>query len=72
MSDPLTPIESTATTEAEKLRTELTTELATLESSLRADLAKARAQFATPHGHMMFGIMLFAGGMAATLILQHL
>ena len=72
MSDPLTPIESTAATEAENLRTELTTELATLESSLRADLAKAQAQFATPHGHMVFAVLIFVLGMIVATILQHI
>ena len=66
----LTTLETDAATEAAKVRAELTTELSVLESGFTTEIAKLRAEMNSPHGHMVFGVLLFAAGMAADAILH--
>jgi hypothetical protein len=60
-----TELETAAATEADKLRAEMTTELTTLEAAFHTAIANLRADISSPHGHMVFGVMLFAAGFVA-------
>lgn len=82
MSDPIEAAAAAAESTKDKVTLTIAADATAIEAKiaeLRAaatldftnELAKVRAEFNSPHGHMVFGVMLYAAGIA-TAVIMHL
>ena len=69
MTNILTTLEGDAATEVEKLRAEMLTEMGALHTSFAGDLARARVYSASPIGHIIIVLLVFAVGVLIGLAL---
>lgn len=81
MSDPIEAAAAAAESTKDKVTLTIAADTAAIEAKLAelraaaqldftAELAKARAEFNSPHGHMVFGVFLYALGIATGVIMH--
>ena len=65
-------LEQTALTDLEQIRSDAAHDLDLVETELHERVDALAKQIDTPHGHMLFGVVLFVTGLLSGVILPHL